>query len=569
MDTLNPQVLVVGSGPAGLVLALSLAQNGIPLRIIEKRSEFHQSQRGAGVQPRSIELYNFLGLYDEIKAGSIPLLPVRNYKLPGGTEVESVVTLAASIDLAPDVPYPNPLMIGQDHAESILRSHLAKLGIQVERSTELVSFQQDLNGVTAEILKRSDDDKEIRETARFDFLVGADGARGVSRKQLGLTFLGEPTSHHSLIGDVFVKGLTADVFHNWRPSDSKEMLVLRPTEIEGLFYIFLSTANPADYQKISASKENLQAFINATTNRDDIIIESIRTLAEFRPSVRMVNKFGEGRVFVVGDAAHVHSPAGGQGMNSSIQDSFNLAWKLSLVCRKVSPLSILDTYSDERLPVIQDMLAKTVEVHKKMLQGLKNKDVQAAWDRPKSLNQLRVNCRWSSILVDEQVEDHEGAKAIARDAYGSETDDQLRAGDRAPDAPGLVNIRSNEKTSLFSIFKPTYHTALLLNPPDLPALIEAFTHWPSGTVKVVMVLPQGGSLTMDLPEYVAVLEDREGHAYQSYKKIVNGGFHVGMIRPDGVIGGIARGTKGVDTYQKKLFAMKFVFLGQKSSSSID
>ncbi|KAL4248923.1 Rifampicin monooxygenase-like protein [Abortiporus biennis] len=552
-----PQVLVVGSGPAGLVLALSLAQNGIPLRIIEKRSEFHQSQRGAGVQPRSIELYKFLGLYDEIKAGSIPVLPIRNYKLPGGREVESVVTLLPPIEETPGVPYPNPLMIGQDHAESILRSHLDKFGIEVERSTELVNFQQDHDGVTAEILKRSDNDKETKETARFDFLIGADGARGVTRKQLGLTFLGESTSTHSLIGDVFVKGLTTDAFHSWRPSDTKAMLVFRPTEIAGLFYIILSATDPADYPKISASKENLQEFVNTLTNRDDIIIESIRTLAEFRPSVRMVNKFGEGRAFVVGDAAHVHSPAGGQGMNSSIQDSFNLAWKLSLVCKNVSPLSILDTYSDERLPIIQEMLAKTVEVHKKILEGVENKNTQAAWDRPKSLNQLRVNCRWSSILVDEQVEDHEGAKVVARNAYGSETDDQVRAGDRAPDASGLVNIKSNEKTSLFSILKPTYHTALLFNPPttELPVLLDTFATWPSETVRVIVVLPKGGSLATDLPKDAAVLEDREAHAHQTYKQMVDGGFPVVIIRPDGVVGAIAKGTAGVNTYQKKLFTV--------------
>ncbi|KAL4243826.1 hypothetical protein ABKN59_011512 [Abortiporus biennis] len=545
--TPNPQVLVVGSGPAGLVLALTLTQNGIPIRIIEKRSEFHESQRGAGIQVRSLELYNFLCVYNDIKAGSIPLLPICTYKLPGGREAASLNALAPTVDATPDIPFPNPITIGQNHTESILRSHLAKLGVEVERSTELISFQQDQNGVTAEIIKRSSDNTETRETAHFDFLVGADGARGVTRKQLGLTFLGESTPNHVLIGDVFVKGLSREVWHNFRPSE-KEMLLFRPTETEGLFYVILSSANIEDYPKISANKENLQEFVNRMTTRDDIIIERIKALDEYSPSIRMVDKFGEGRIFVVGDAAHVHSPAGGQGLNTSIQDSFNLGWKLSLVCKKLSPSSILDTYSDERLPVIQDMLAKTTEILRKILK--KN------WDRPTSLNQLRVNCRWSHILVDEQVEDHEGAKAIARDAYGSETDDQLRAGDRAPDAPDLVNIKSNEKTSFFSVFRPIYHTALLFNPPstELPSILETFATWPTGAVKVVLILPKGGNVAKDVLQDVLVLEDREGHAYQSYKQMADGGFPVVIIRPDGVIGGIAKGAEGVKVYHNKLFS---------------
>ncbi|KAI0784349.1 FAD binding domain-containing protein [Abortiporus biennis] len=519
MAIIDSQVLIVGSGPAGLVLALTLAQNRIPLRIIEKRGEYHQSQRGAAIQARSLELYNFLGVYDEIKTGAIPLLPVRTYKFPGGIETDSLVPLAPTMDSTPTTPYPNPLTLGQDRAESILRSHLAKLGVEVERSTELVSFQQDGDGVISEILKRDSGKQETREIARFNFLVGADGARGVTRKQLGLAFLGESTPNHLLIGDVYVTGLARDVWHSWKPSN-EEMVILRPTEVDGLFYTMLC-ANPADYPKLSASKEILQEFVRRTTTRDDIIIEGIKGLDEYRPNIRMVNKFSEGRVFIVGDAAHVHSPAGGQGMNSSIQDSFNLAWKLSLVCKRLSPLSILETYSDERLPIIQDMLAKTTELHYRIFQSNK-------WERPKSLNQLRVNCRWSGILVDEQ------ANAITRDAYGSEIDDKIRAGDRAPDAPGLVNVRTSEMTSLFSIIKPTYHTALLFNPPasNLPAILEAFDAWPSATVKVVLVVARSGRFAKHLPGNVVVLKDRSGHAYQSYKQIVDGGFPVIIVRPD-------------------------------------
>ncbi|KAI0784360.1 monooxygenase [Abortiporus biennis] len=562
----SPQVLIVGSGPAGLVLALTLAQNGIPLRIIEKRIEFHQSQRGSGVQPRSLELYKFLDVYEDMKQGSIPIPPICQYKLPGGREPDTVYRMIPTSDATPDIPYPDTITIGQYHAEAILRDHLRKFGIEVELNSELLSFQQDNTRVSAEILKRSSSgSEETRELATFDFLVGADGAKGITRKQIGLPFSGSSASPATrrIVGDVYVEGLTMDYWHSWRPGNA-ESLLLMPTEVEGLFFLILFTSNPAEYDRIMASKESLQQFICRTTTRDDIIVESIRTLSDFNPSIRMTNKFGEGRSFIVGDAAHVHSPMGAQGMNSSIQDSFNLGWKLSLVCKNLSPMSLLDTYTEERLPIIKAMLAKTTESQNQMTKKLHNP--KAAWSVPKSLNQLRVNCRWSSILVEGQHKvktalETGDADTNAR-AYGSDDDDELRAGDRAPEAPGLrlmlVNpISGIETTSLFSIFKPTCHTILLFEPlhHQLPMILESLSSWAAGTVLVVLILSSGSDVDIpkEVVESLVVCEDKDGYAYEAYKKAIGGGSSVVIVRPDGVVGGIVKGVEGIKTYHDKLF----------------
>ncbi|KAI0786241.1 hypothetical protein C8Q75DRAFT_808643 [Abortiporus biennis] len=425
--TVTPQVLIIGSGPSGLVLALALAQNGIPFRIIEKRSEFHQ-------------------------------------------KIKSVTTLSPYVAPTPDVPYPNRAVIGQNLAEGVLRSHLSKLGIEVERSTELVSFKQDENQVTAEILKRGPNNEEVQETTIFDFLVGADGAKGVTRKFMNLTFLGETTETHWVIGDLFVRGLSTDTWHNWRPSEK------------------------------------------------DI------------PNIRMVNKFSEERVFVVGDAAHIHSPAGGQGMNSSIQDSFNLGWKLAL-----------------------DMLVKTTAIFRKLISRDKE-DNEESFHRPKFLNQLRVNYRWSCILVDE----HAASQESTKNPYGSLDDTELRAGNRAPDSPSLTRIGSpsSDQITLFSIFKPTHHTVLLFNPPacEMGQISARLSAWPAGVVKTVVVLPKGvQDIQVDVSGEVIVLDDKEGHAYNFYIQAEDGRFPVFIVRPDGVIGGIVKGLEGLKTYPDKLF----------------
>lgn len=182
--------------------------------------------------------------------------------------------------------------------------------------------------------------------------------------------------------------------------------------------------------------------------------------------------------------------------------------------------------------------------------------------RPKSLDQLGVNYRWSNIVVDENKPYTEQLEGGALAAYGSDGDITLRAGDRAPEAPGLaiVNAKATESdstTSLFSIFRPTLHTALIFvaDVSAAKSILDIVAKWPKGTIQTVVVLPKDADqikLTRDKVDAI-VVTDRQGHAYDAYGSVVSNGFPIVIVRPDGVIGAIVKGTDGVVKYEKGIF----------------
>jgi len=266
---------------------------------------------------------------------------------------------------------------------------------------------------------------------------------------------------------------------------------------------------------------------------------------EFRPNIRMVDKFSVGRVFVAGDAAHCHSPTGGQGLNSSVQDSVNLGWKLSHVFKGLSPPSLLETYSEERLPVIAEMLNLTTGV---LNQGAIGTD--ASFVRPSRLLMLGVNHRASSIVLEEVAL---GLAPVP--AYGdSNVEGVLAAGDRAPDAPGLVDAKDGEHR-FFDVFRTTYHTVLVFAPNVEAAthIINAFDGKYAGVVRAVAVLPGSASLAKDEKAgNVLTLCDTHQHAYTGYR-VHEGEARVVVVRPDGFIGASVRSAEGVKRYFAKIF----------------
>jgi hypothetical protein len=286
----------------------------------------------------------------------------------------------------------------------------------------------------------------------------------------------------------------------------------------------------------------------------------------------MVDKFGVGRVFVAGDSAHVHSPTGGQGMNSSVQDSYNLAWKLALVIKNFAPPCLLDTYTEERLPVIAEMLNQTTQILKSTFKN----GTFRPFERGRGLLQLGINYRWSSIVLDERqilerrhkaggcdssLDDNEhlpdqGENDVAVDSYGKHVDGHLRAGDRAPDACGLVG-RSAPSTPhiLFQIFGCHYHTVIIFSAlADPKPVLQLLKDYPHGTVRSVVVTPRGQSIPDE--EVISanmVLEDKDGHAHGAYihEKKISG---VVVVRPDGVVGAIVEDQRWVHKYFLGVFA---------------
>ncbi|KAI5988821.1 FAD binding domain-containing protein, partial [Pisolithus albus] len=313
--------------------------------------------------------------------------------------------------------------------------------------------------------------------------------------------------------------------------------------------------------------------------------------------MRMVDKFGVGRIFVAGDAAHVHSLAGAQGLNSSVQDAvrpnalqFNIAWKIALVYKGLSPASLLDTYTIERLPVIAEMLGFTTEMHKLMFNEShaehtprsnadENGNVESQFERAMrrrgKLYMLGVHYRCpyqstlhhtSPIVVDEFISTPTPKAAVVNSTYGDTEEDVLRAGDRAPDAPGLVPTRMTGSTRMFDIFGSTHHTVIIFAPILAKSVVRSILatlgqSFPKELVRRVVVLPGsasepddgvGTSSEADQSFDTEVLVDKAGHAYRGY---VVGPQEVKavVVRPDGVVGAIVHGVTGLKGYFEGVF----------------
>lgn len=270
------------------------------------------------------------------------------------------------------------------------------------------------------------------------------------------------------------------------------------------------------------------------------------------------------------DSAHVHSPTGGQGMNTGIQDSFNLGWKLALVLKNFASPSLLDTYTEERLPVVAEMLNQTTKILKTTF---KEGEVKP-WDKNTSLLQLGVNYRWSSIVYDERQSlegcqggeddelmiDHEHGEPddIDVDSYGNLLDGCLRAGDRAPCATGLVDRTPSSlfraSYDLFRVFGSHYHTVLIFSElADPKPVLKLLQIYPPGTVHSVIItrpgqpIPSAAEAPADM-----VLEDRDGYAYDAYVPGKTCG--IVIVRPDGIVGAIVEDRRWLHKYFLAVFA---------------
>lgn len=275
----------------------------------------------------------------------------------------------------------------------------------------------------------------------------------------------------------------------------------------------------------------------------------------------MVDQFGIGRVFLAGgndasahvetalknitlDSAHSHPFTGAQGMNSSVQDSANLAWKLALVTKGLASPALLESYTAERLPVIADVLGLSTKLLKNAIDPEAVKNATTAWARGLETLQLHVNYRESSIVFNELDSGAEGSVRVT-------------AGDRAPDAPGLSTItKSPEVLRLFDLFGPARHIALIFphSESEIAPFISALTEYPNGTVETVIVLEKTSAFTgEDVSNWGAnvVVLDNKRHAWNTYP--TSEGAKAIIVRPDGYIGLVAKSSKGVEKYREIIF----------------
>lgn len=486
-------VLIVGGGPTGLTLACELAVRGVACRVVDRADRFFGGSRADGLQPRTLEVFADLGVLDTILASGDLGIPMRAYQ---GDEVVWEGSMSVPTDPTPAVPYPNIWFVPQFRTEEILRARLAEHGVRVELSAELTDFTQDGDGVTATL--------NGTETVRARYLVGADGGRSTVRKRLGIAFPGETDdATTTLFADAWVDGIGHDHGRIWQVGDSGVALMpLAGTEQ------FVVTARPPENEDEPIS-DYLRRQVIEASGRDDIVVREVTWHTTWRSNTRLAERFRDGRVFLAGDAGHVHPPTGGQGMNTGIQDGYNLGWKLAATLAGAEDV-LLDSYEPERIAAAQAALDISTTILEKHRRGDEDAHV-----RGPEVHGLRLHYRDGLLSRDERGEPG-----------------TLRAGDRAPDAP------VGGQTRLFDLFHGPHWTLLAFGAAHA-STVAALTARFGPALHAHTVVQPGD------PTDQHTVIDSDGHAGTGYGAADG---TLVLIRPDGYVGLVADTAEQVVDY---------------------
>jgi 2-polyprenyl-6-methoxyphenol hydroxylase-like FAD-dependent oxidoreductase len=516
-------VLVVGAGPTGLALAAQLSEYRIRFRIIDAQLDRVHESRALVVQPRSLEVLAAFGVAGEMAERGNPAVTVR---LHAGRR--SVAVALGDIGV-PDTAYPFLLFLSQAETERILAGHLQRAGVAIERGVRLDGA--DLAAPQPTCRLRHDDGRIESIIARY--VVGCDGAHSAVRQQAGIEFRGAAYPQTFVLADLEVDGLQPGEVHAYLTGPG--LLFFFPLVAPATWRML--AIRPADHPDGEVTLPELQGIVEARTP-DQLRLRDPVWMTDFRIHLRGASRYRAGPAFLAGDAAHIHSPAGGQGMNTGIQDAVNLGWKLGLVTSGQADPALLDTYETERAPVGQAVLhftnrlftlattrnpaarvarTRLVPVIAPLL--LRSTALRAAAFR--TISELAINYRHSPA----SVEGHDSPRRGPR------------AGDRLPDAPIVHNGHPGMLHG--AVAGPGYHL-LLCGPSDpWPAGVESVTGWPDAvTAHRLSAQPEPG-----------VLHDKDGTAL---RRLGLGRFDVAhyLIRPDGHVGYRAGGADltGAHTY---------------------
>jgi 2-polyprenyl-6-methoxyphenol hydroxylase-like FAD-dependent oxidoreductase len=336
------EILIAGAGPTGLVLALWLVKSGVKVRIVDKAEGPGTTSRALAFHARNLELYHQMGIDRLVIDGNKEFREVNIWIR--GSKVATVNFGDTHEDIS---PYLYSIIYPQDRHEQMLVDQLAKLGVQVERSTSLVSYQKGADKISVTTEKNGQ-----QQTTEVKYLCGCDGARSVVREGMGVDFPGGTYSSLFYVADIHGSGPTADGGLHISLDDS-DFLAVFPMLGEGNMRL-VGTVKQKDDDHLKWEDIDQRALERVRLKED-----KVNWFSTYRVHHRVAGHFQQGRVFLLGDAAHIHSPVGGQGMNTGIGDAVNLAWKLAAVLKGSSAATILDSYEPERIAFARRLVETT------------------------------------------------------------------------------------------------------------------------------------------------------------------------------------------------------------------
>ncbi len=498
----NPDVMVVGAGPVGLVAASELARRGIRVRVIDKLAEPTDQSRAIAVHARSLDMFDRMGIVDELVSTGIKAIAMQLY---AGHRKLFRIPLG-DVDSA----FPFTLTTAQTDTERVLGQHLESLGVTVDHGVELVTLSQDADAV--HLTLRGEDGSTEQVSASW--VIGADGGHSTVRKMVGTKLAGSFVGERFLLGDVDAEhSLDLDSMHTFfSPDGPVVVLPMRDGRMRFLAEVHDAPGTPMNMHPTQAE---LQAILDRRIG--GIKVVRSHWLTSFEIHHARVPAYRWGRVFLAGDAAHIHSPAGGQGMNTGMQDAFNLAWKLAAVVNGDGGETLLDSYQAERIPVADSVIAFTNRLTKAgTLSGVPRRIRDMVI---RILSHIPAARRFMAETAEEvNIAYRKSPIAVSRGPRNA----KVAAGEHLPH---VVDAAVQKQLSVVCGAQNTGHVVLTVAAGQpAPAAGE-------GQVQVLVTTDD-----THVAGYDTVIADPKGLVAQSFG--LNNGGRV-VIRPDGYIGAVA------------------------------